>query len=73
MSTLKLETDFSVVLFRSDFVLVSEKNHIKVREFGLGFVPCPILRNALLAPPAEDKPWHLRRRSLRSDLTWDDP
>ena len=25
-------TDFSVVLFRSDFVLVSEKNHMKVHK-----------------------------------------
>jgi hypothetical protein len=26
------ESDFSVVLFRSDFVLVSEKNHMKVHK-----------------------------------------
>jgi len=27
-----IKTDFSVVLFRSDFVLVSEKNHMKVHK-----------------------------------------
>ena len=26
------DTDFSVVLFRSDFVLVSEKNHMKMHK-----------------------------------------
>ena len=31
-----------------------------------GFWPCRILSNALLEPQAEDKPWHLRCRSLQS-------
>jgi hypothetical protein len=68
----KQGTDFSVVLFRSDFVLFSEKNHMKVRK-NHGFGPCHILQNAFLEPQTEDKPWHLRYRSLRGDLTWDDP
>jgi len=49
------DTDFSVVLFRLDFVLVSEKNHMKVHKnqcVGL----CHILPNALLESPAEGKP-----------------
>src|SRR5215217_3571709 len=33
--------DFSVVLFRSDFVLVSEKNHVKMhKNQGVRAVPC---------------------------------
>jgi hypothetical protein len=67
-----LISDFSVVLFRSDFVLVSEKNRVKThKNQWLWTMPYP--PNALLEPQAEDQPRHLRRRSLHSDLTRNDP
>ena len=65
-------SDFSVVLFRSGFVLVSERNHVKTHKIN-GFKPCHVLPNAFLEPQTEDTPRHRRRRSLRSDLTWYDP
>ena len=37
-----------------------------------GFWPYHILPNAFPKRHTEDKPWHLRRRSLLSDLTWYD-
>ena len=65
-------SDFSVVLFRSEFVLVSEKNHMKVHK-----------NQGLSTPLPSDSPlwsyepgrtlWCLGRRRLRSDPTWDDP
>jgi hypothetical protein len=64
--------DFSVVLFRSDFVLLSEKNHLKSLKNQWVWISRN-LPNAFLEPQAEDKPRHLRCRRLRSDLTWYDP
>jgi hypothetical protein len=49
------DTDFSVVLFRTDFVLVSKKNRMKILNINR-FGPCHIFSNALLEPQAEDKP-----------------
>jgi hypothetical protein len=61
--------DFSVVLFRSDFVLVSEKNHMKVHK-NQGIGTMPILPNAFLGSQAEDKLWHLvaQKPSQRPDM-----
>jgi hypothetical protein len=64
--------DFSVVLFRSDFVLFSKKNHVKVpKNQWVWTMPYP--PEHLSGATTRDKPQHLRCRSLRSDLTWDDP
>jgi hypothetical protein len=57
-ATLPKAADFSVVLFRLDFVLVSEKNHMKVHK-NQCIGPCHIPPNALLELPAEGKPQHL--------------
>jgi len=45
------------VLFRSDFVLVSEKNYMKVHK-NQWIGPCHILPHAFSESQAEDKPWH---------------
>jgi len=49
------DTDFSVVLFRTDFVLVSKKNRMKILNINR-FGPCHILSNAFLALHAEGFP-----------------
>ena len=57
------------MLFRSDFVLVSEKNHMKVHK-NQGIGTMPILPNAFLGSQAEDKLWHLvaQKPSQRPDM-----
>ena len=57
--------DFSVVLFRSDFMLFSEKNRMKVHK-NQWVLTMPYPLEAFLEPQAEDKPWLLRGRSLHS-------
>jgi hypothetical protein len=47
--------DFSVVLLQSDFMLVSEKNYMKVHK-NQWIGTMPYHPNALLEPQAEDKP-----------------
>ena len=52
-----LEADFSVVLLRSDFVLVSEKNHVKMHK------------NQWLSTPLSplDIPWRATNRGKHSE------
>ena len=58
-------TDFSVVLFRSDFMLFSEKNLMKVHK-NQWVLTAPYPLEAFLEPQAEVKPWPLGGRSLHS-------
>src|SRR3954464_3614274 len=58
-------TDFSVVLFRSDFILFSEKNRMKVHK-NQWVLTMPYPLEAFLKPQAEVKPWPLGGRSLHS-------
>ena len=57
--------DFSVVLFRPQFMQVSEEYPVKTHTHRC-VLTMHILQNVLLASQAEGKPWHLRRRTLHS-------
>src|SRR5215467_5666367 len=64
--------DFSDVPFRLNFMLFSEKNHVKALK-NQWVLPGHSLPHALLEPHAENKLRHLRGRGLRSALTEDNP
>src|SRR5919199_1880400 len=62
-------TDFSVVLFRSDFVLFSEKNHVKaLKNHQVWIMPYPPARLSGATSRGQTTAPEVQKPSQRSDM-----